>query len=77
MRASAQPVDRRGCLPHWPAFTCEVSARLRQAGGNDKPPALFFPWDRRAETLTEEEIEAVGVKIVEKVAKATGGVLRG
>ena len=28
-------------------------------------------------TLTEEEIEAVGAKIVEKVSKATGGVLRG
>ena len=28
-------------------------------------------------TLTDEEIDAVGVKIVEKVAKATGGVLRG
>jgi phenylalanyl-tRNA synthetase beta chain len=28
-------------------------------------------------TLTEEEIEAVGAKIVEKVGKATGGVLRG
>jgi phenylalanyl-tRNA synthetase beta chain len=28
-------------------------------------------------TLTEPEIEAVGRKIVEKVAKATGGVLRG
>ena len=32
------------------------------------------PVDR---TLTEAEIEAVGAKIVEKVAKATGGVLRG
>ena len=28
-------------------------------------------------TLTEAEIEAVGKKIVEKVGKATGGVLRG
>jgi len=28
-------------------------------------------------TLTEKDIEAVGAKIVEKVAKATGGVLRG
>jgi phenylalanyl-tRNA synthetase beta chain len=32
------------------------------------------PVDR---TLTEAEIEAVGAKIVEKVGKATGGVLRG
>ncbi len=31
------------------------------------------PVDR---TLTDEEIEAVGAKVVEKVAKATGGVLR-
>ena len=28
-------------------------------------------------TLTDEDIEAVGAKIIEKVAKATGGVLRG
>ncbi len=28
-------------------------------------------------TLTDEEIEAVSGKIVEKVGKATGGVLRG
>ncbi|MDG4648978.1 phenylalanine--tRNA ligase subunit beta [Roseibacterium sp. SDUM158017] len=32
------------------------------------------PFDR---TLTEEEIEAVAAKIVDKVSKATGGVLRG
>src|SRR6056297_3274153 len=32
------------------------------------------PTDR---TLTEDEIEAVAAKIVEKVGKATGGVLRG
>jgi phenylalanyl-tRNA synthetase beta chain len=32
------------------------------------------PSDR---TLTEEEIDAVAAKIVEKVTKATGGVLRG
>ena len=31
----------------------------------------------RDKTLTEAEIEAVGKKIVDKVAKATGGVLRG
>ncbi|MFT6225524.1 MAG: phenylalanyl-tRNA synthetase beta chain [Paracoccaceae bacterium] len=28
-------------------------------------------------TMTEEEIEAVGAKIIAKVGKATGGVLRG
>ena len=28
-------------------------------------------------TLKEAEIEAVGAKIIEKVSKATGGVLRG
>lgn len=32
------------------------------------------PFDK---TLTDEEIEAVGTKVVEAVAKATGGVLRG
>jgi len=30
-----------------------------------------------AKTLTEDEIEAVSAKIVEKVGKATGGTLRG
>jgi len=28
-------------------------------------------------TLKEAEIEAVGTKIIEKVGKATGGILRG
>ena len=31
----------------------------------------------RDKTLTDAEIEAVSAKIVEKVSKATGGVLRG
>ena len=31
----------------------------------------------RDKTLTDAEIEAVSAKIVEKVGKATGGVLRG
>jgi phenylalanyl-tRNA synthetase beta chain len=32
------------------------------------------PTDR---TLTEDEIDAVAAKVVDKVTKATGGVLRG
>jgi phenylalanyl-tRNA synthetase beta chain len=31
----------------------------------------------RDRTLTEAEIEAVAAKVIEKVAKATGGTLRG
>ena len=30
-----------------------------------------------ADPLTDDEIEAVSARIVDKVAKATGGVLRG
>ena len=48
-----------------------------QMGAGKKSIALSVRLQPRDKTLTEEEIEAVGVKIVEKVAKATGGVLRG
>lgn len=48
-----------------------------QMGVGKKSIALSVRLQPRDKTLTEEEIEAVGVKIVEKVAKATGGVLRG
>ena len=37
-------------------------------------PSLAQPQDR---TLTEAEIEAVSARVIEKVAKATGGTLRG
>ena len=48
-----------------------------QMGAGKKSIALSVRLQPRDKTMTEEEIEAVGVKIVEKVAKATGGVLRG
>ena len=48
-----------------------------QMGAGKKSVALSVRMQPRDKTLTEEEIEAVGAKIVEKVAKATGGVLRG
>ncbi len=46
-------------------------------GEGKKSLALSVRMQPRDKTLTEAEIEAVGKKIVEKVAKATGGVLRG
>jgi len=46
-------------------------------GEGKKSLALSVRMQPSAKTLTEAEIEAVGQKIVEKVAKATGGVLRG
>ncbi|TDE36234.1 phenylalanine--tRNA ligase subunit beta [Antarcticimicrobium sediminis] len=46
-------------------------------GEGKKSLALSVRLQPRDKTLTEAEIEAVGKKIVEKVAKATGGVLRG
>ncbi len=46
-------------------------------GEGKKSLAIAVRMQPRDRTLTDEEIEAVGAKIVEKVAKATGGVLRG
>lgn len=46
-------------------------------GEGKKSLAIAVRMQPRDRTLTDEEIEAVGVKIVEKVARATGGVLRG
>ncbi len=46
-------------------------------GEGKKSLAVTVRMQPVAKTLTDEEIEAVGAKIVEKVAKATGGVLRG
>ncbi len=48
---------------------------LGEAG--QKSLAITVRLQPREATLTEAEIEAVGKKIVEKVAKATGGALRG
>ncbi|MDW4549611.1 phenylalanine--tRNA ligase subunit beta [Defluviimonas sp. D31] len=48
-----------------------------QMGAGKKSLAISVRLQPRDRTLTDEEIEAVSAKIVEKVAKATGGVLRG
>lgn len=46
-------------------------------GEGKKSLAITVRLQPAERTLTDEEIDAVGAKIVEKVAKATGGVLRG
>ena len=48
-----------------------------QMGAGKKSLAISVRMQPRERTLTEEEIEAVCARIVDKVAKATGGVLRG
>ncbi|WP_209424458.1 phenylalanine--tRNA ligase subunit beta [Pararhodobacter sp. SW119] len=48
-----------------------------QMGAGRKSLAISVRLQPMERTLTEEEIEAVSAKIVEKVAKATGGSLRG
>ena len=45
-------------------------------GPGKKSLAISVRLQPRERTLTEAEIEAVSARIVEKVAKATGGVLR-
>ncbi len=47
-----------------------------QMGAGKKSLAITVRLQPRDKTLTDEEIEAVSARIVEKVAKATGGVLR-
>ena len=46
-------------------------------GEGKKSLAITVRMQPTEKTLTEKDIEAVAAKIVEKVAKATGGVLRG
>ncbi|MFV0245343.1 MAG: phenylalanine--tRNA ligase subunit beta [Qingshengfaniella sp.] len=48
-----------------------------QMGAGKKSLAIAVRLQPTEKTLTEKEIEAVAAKIVEKVAKATGGTLRG
>jgi len=48
-----------------------------QMGAGKKSIAISVRLQPRGKTLTDEDIEAVGAKIIEKVAKATGGSLRG
>ncbi len=47
-----------------------------QMGAGKKSLAITVRLEPRARTLTEAEIDAVGSKVVDKVAQATGGVLR-
>jgi phenylalanyl-tRNA synthetase beta chain len=42
-----------------------------------KSVAIEITLQPRDQTLTDEQIDAVGAKVVAAVAKATGGVLRG
>ncbi|MEM9582939.1 MAG: phenylalanine--tRNA ligase subunit beta [Pseudomonadota bacterium] len=46
-------------------------------GEGKKSLAITVRIQPTQKTLTDEEIEALGAKIIEKVSKATGGVLRG
>ena len=46
-------------------------------GEGRKSIALSVRLQPRDRTLTEEEIEAVAAKVVDKVTKASGGTLRG
>ena len=46
-------------------------------GEGKKSLAITVRLQPHGETLKDAEIEAVAAKIVEKVTKATGGVLRG
>jgi len=48
-----------------------------QLGEGRKSLAIAVRLQPGDKTLTDEEIDAVGAKIVAKVAKATGGSLRG
>ena len=47
-----------------------------QMGAGKKSLAITVRLQPRDKTLTDAEIEAVAAKIVDKVAKATGGTLR-
>ena len=46
-------------------------------GDGKKSLALTVRIQPVEKTLTDDEIEAVGAKVIEKVTKASGGVLRG
>jgi len=48
-----------------------------QMGAGKKSVAITVRLQPTEKTLKEAEIEAVGAKIIDKVAKATGGALRG
>jgi phenylalanyl-tRNA synthetase beta chain len=56
-------------------FTGERAAA--QMGAGKKSLAITARLQPQDRTLTEEDIEAVSAKIVDKVNKATGGTLRG
>ena len=48
-----------------------------QMGAGKKSLAITVRLQPQDKTLTEAEIDSVSAKIIEKVSKATGGILRG
>lgn len=56
-------------------FTGETAEK--QMGAGKKSIAMTVRLQPKDKTLKEKDIEAVAAKIIEKVSKATGGVLRG
>ena len=48
-----------------------------QMGAGKKSLAISVRLQPTDKTLTDADIEAVAAKVIEKVSKATGGVLRG
>ncbi|WP_127109875.1 phenylalanine--tRNA ligase subunit beta [Pararhodobacter zhoushanensis] len=56
-------------------FTGDKAAA--QMGAGKKSLAITVRLQPQGQTLTEKDIEAVSAKIIDKVGKATGGVLRG
>ena len=64
-----QPRDLQQLSPLWAASHSGAEPSLGATGS--------FQWQPTEKTLTDEEIEKVGVAIVGAVTKATGGALRG
>ncbi|WP_415922064.1 phenylalanine--tRNA ligase subunit beta [Tateyamaria sp. SN6-1] len=64
----------KGMIEHVHVFDEFIGGSL---GEGKKSLAITVRLQPRDATLKEAEIEAVGQKVIEKVAKATGGVLRG
>ena len=54
-----------------------MSTSYLTQGAGKKSIAISVHLQPKSATLTDAEIEAVSAKVIEKVTKATGGVLRG
>ena len=70
---AAQGADK-GLIESVRVFDAFIGGSL---GEGKKSLAITVRLQPREATLTEDDIEAVGAKVVDKVSKATGGVLRG